>query len=161
MAQTRHLGINFIGTGTAVGKMRNEITVVWTETGGRYEFATDEGPALGGDDTAPPPLSLIVAGLAGCVMTNIRLFARKMGVELKDLRVTVHAGWIRKQTGTLPHVADTDGFAIDVEMDCAQDTDAQMALLKVASTACFVEHSLINPVAVSHRLKTADGWIDA
>ena len=161
MAETRHLGINFIGTATAVGKMRNEISVFWTETGETHDFVTDENASLGGDHTAPPPLSLIVAGLAGCLMTNIRLFARKKGVQLNGLKVTVAARWVREVTGTAPHVANTDGFSLDVDMDCPQDTETQLALLKAASAGCFVEHSLINPVAVSHRLKTADGWLDA
>lgn len=161
MPQTRHLPITYVGTGTAVGKMRNEISVRWKETNETYDFATDENGALGGENTAPPPLSLIVAGLAGCLMTNIRLFARKMRIDLRGLKVTVEARWIREVTGAAPHVANTDGFSLDVEMDCPQDTDAQLALLKAAAAGCFVEHTLINPVAVRHRLRTAGGWIDA
>jgi uncharacterized OsmC-like protein len=140
--------------------MRNEISVLWKDIGETYEFATDENGDLGGESTAPPPLSLIVAGLAGCLMTNIRLFARKKRVDLRGLKVTVEARWIREVTGTEPHVANTDGFSLDVEMDCPQGTEAQIELLRAASKGCFVEHSLINPVALSHRLKTAGGWID-
>lgn len=160
MAETRHLGITYVGTGTAVGKMRNEISVFWKETNERYEFATDENGALGGEGTAPPPLSLIVAGLAGCLMTNIRLFARKMRIDLRGLRVTVEARWIREVTGTAPHVANTDGFSLDVEMDCTEDTETQLALLRTAIKGCFVEHALMNPVAVGHRLRTDAGWIE-
>lgn len=160
MTQTRHLGITFVGTGIASGKMRNDISVHWKEPNETYQFATDENGALGGESSAPPPLSLIVAGLAGCLMTNIRLFARKKRIDLQGLKVTVEARWIREVTGTAPHVANTDGFSLDVEMDCPQDTETQVELLRAASRGCFVEHSLINPVAVSHRLKTADGWLD-
>lgn len=161
MAGPKRMDVSFTARATAVGRMRNEIAVDWPAMGQSWTFATDEAPALGGEDTAPPPLALIVAGLAGCLMTNIRMFARKMGVDLRGLSVDVRADWVRIQTGTAPHVADTAGFALDVTMDSAQDTDAQRALLDAAKAGCFVEHALVNAVPVRHRLKTPQGWIDA
>ena len=68
--------------------MRNDIVVNWPASGEKFDLATDKGAFHGGDATAPPPLALFVAGLTGCVMTQIRAFAKRFSIELTD--VTVH-----------------------------------------------------------------------
>ena len=53
--------------GKAVGKMRNEIKgqMVSPVVDEAFEMATDEGPAHGGDMTAPPPLAYFCTGVRG------------------------------------------------------------------------------------------------
>ena len=46
---------------------------------------------LGTLGSAPTPLHLFVAGLTGCLMTQMRNFAGRMGVTLNDLTVDVRA----------------------------------------------------------------------
>ena len=71
--------VRFECTGTAVGKIRNELDVAMVEPSvERFKLATDEGPFHGGDATAPPPLALFVGGLTGCIMTQIRAFAKRL-----------------------------------------------------------------------------------
>ncbi len=69
--------VTFTCEGRAVGKMRNELDVAMTAPMvERFSIATDEGPFHGGDASAPPPLAHFVAGLTGCIMTQIRAFAK-------------------------------------------------------------------------------------
>ena len=79
--------VRFDCSGKAVGKMRNELSVLMKLPfqEGPFELATDEGSFHGGDATAPPPLALFVAGLTGCIMTQIRAFAKRLNVSLNDL----------------------------------------------------------------------------
>lgn len=85
----------------ATGKMRNEVRVTATvpASGGTYEIATDEGPMYGGDDaSAPTPLHDFVAALAGCLMTQVRAFAPRLGVPLDALVVEGTASWLATVT---------------------------------------------------------------
>jgi len=82
------LTVTFVCKGQATGKMRNELDVTMTKpVQEHFSLATDEGPFHGGDATAPPPLALFVGGLTGCIMTQLRAFAKRMDVTIDDLRV--------------------------------------------------------------------------
>ena len=72
--------VQFDCHGKASCKMRNALSVnmIRPFQEGPYELATNEGPLHGGDATAPPPLALFVAGLTGCIMGQIRAFAKRM-----------------------------------------------------------------------------------
>jgi len=84
----------------ATGKMRNEVRVTSTvpAASGTYEIATDESPMFGGDASAPTPLHYFVAALAGCLMTQVRAFAPRLGVPLDALVVEGTASWLATVT---------------------------------------------------------------
>ena len=57
------LEVVFTCSGTAAGKMRNDLQVKMIEPMlEEFTLATDEGPFHGGDATAPPPLALFIGG---------------------------------------------------------------------------------------------------
>jgi len=59
--------VRFDCTGTASGKMRNELEVhMVTPMHETFMMATDEGAFHGGEASAPPPLALFVGALTGC-----------------------------------------------------------------------------------------------
>lgn len=68
---------------TLVGRLR------CTTTEGSARVETDLAPALGGDDTAPSPTTLVRAALGACLAMGYRLRAAELGVELTAVRVTV------------------------------------------------------------------------
>ena len=50
--------VQFNCTGTATGKMRNELAVEMVRPSFEsFQLASDEGPFHGGDASAPPPLA--------------------------------------------------------------------------------------------------------
>jgi len=81
------LTVTFKCAGNATGKMRNDLDVRMVEPfEEQFTLATDEGPFHGGDATAPPPLALFVGGLTGCIMTQLRAFAKRMDVIIDDCK---------------------------------------------------------------------------
>jgi putative redox protein len=66
------------------GTLRQDVLV-----DGRFHLATDEPPALGGDDSAPAPHELLPAALASCVSTTLLVYARTKGWELGRVEVDV------------------------------------------------------------------------
>ena len=153
--------VQFDASGTATGKMRNDLVVTMSlpMAEGPWEMATDEGSFHGGDGTAPPPLALFVGGLTGCIMTQIRAFARRMGVKLSDLRVETRVQWDWEAKGRIYETAPR-GFEIDVLMDSPNTQAEVAALIAAAKKGCFIEQTLGRTNTIRHRLKTAEGWVD-
>jgi uncharacterized OsmC-like protein len=151
----------FTCTGKAVGKMRNELDVQMTkpmlET---FTLATDEGPFHGGDATAPPPLALFIGGLTGCIMTQIRAFAKRMDVAIDDLSVDCKVVWQWTPKGRIYETAPKS-FEIDVTLESPNSVDEQMALIAAAKKGCFLEQTLGQQNTIRHRLKTENGFIPA
>jgi uncharacterized OsmC-like protein len=132
--------VQFNCTGTAVGKMRNELDVRMVKPmQERFEMATDEGPFHGGDATAPPPLALFVGGLTGCIMTRVQ--------------------WDWAAKGRIYETAPKS-FEIDIFIDSDDPLDKQTALVQAAKKGCFIEQTLGQSNTIAHKLKTADGWVN-
>lgn len=153
--------VQFDCTGRAVGKMRNELEVHMVKpfAEGPFELATDEGSFHGGDASAPPPLSLFVGGLTGCIMTQIRAFAKRMGVSLTDLTVKTRVQWDWQAKGRIYETAPK-AFEIDVDIESDDPREKVIALIEAAKKGCFIEQTLGQANTIRHRMKTEDGWVE-
>lgn len=147
--------------GQATGKMRNELDVRMVEPMlEEFTLATDEGPFHGGDASAPPPLALFIGGLTGCIMTQLRAFAKRMGVQIDDLSVDCKVVWQWTPKGRIYETAPKS-FEIDVTLDSPNSMEEQMALIAAAKKGCFVEQTLGQSNTIRHRIRTADGFVSA
>lgn len=141
--------------------MRNELDVRMIQPmEEQYTLVTDEGPFHGGEASAPPPLALFVGGLTGCLMTQIRAFAKRLKVPLNDLKVETRVAW---QWQPLPPVYETapEHFEIDIYIESNAPLDRQQALVEAAKKGCFIEQTLCQANTIRHRLRTPEGWVDA
>jgi uncharacterized OsmC-like protein len=144
--------------------LRTETRVRQTSIGDHPEFTilTDEvSYPHGGDQTAPAPLAYFAAGLATCLVTQIRAVAKKLRTDVRGVKVNARCMWKAEARGRAPYVGAPVGFALDVEIDCDQDRDAQRELLNLAKKACFFEQTLARANTIDHRLKIDDAWVDA
>jgi uncharacterized OsmC-like protein len=151
--------VQFDCTGSAVGKMRNELEVRMSLpfAEGQFELATDEGSFHGGDASAPPPLALFVGGLTGCIMTQIRAFAKRLGVKIDDLKVETRVQWNWQAVGRVYETAPR-AFEIDVLIDSPSQEAKVVELIETAKKGCFIEQTLGRQNTIRHRMKTANGW---
>lgn len=155
------LEVVFTCTGQATGKMRNELDVKMVEPMlEEFSLATDEGPFHGGDASAPPPLALFIGGLTGCIMTQLRAFAKRMNVQIDDLAVDCRVVWQWTPKGRIYETAPKS-FEIDVRLDSPNPLEEQRALIAAAKKGCFVEQTLGQANTIRHRLKTEAGFIEA
>lgn len=157
---TKRFELEFQGRGVATGKMRNDIAVDWPMQKEHYDLATDEGGFHGGDGTAPPPLALFTAALIGCIMTQLRAFAPRLGVKIDALEVQANLRWEGVQEGRAPYVSAPLGFAIDIDMTADAPLEARIAVVQAACRGCFIERALAPGVILGHRLREGDGWVD-
>ena len=150
--------VQFDCKGRAVGKMRNELDVAMVRPfEERFELATDEGAFHGGDATAPPPLALFVGAITGCIMTQIRAFAKRLKVELNDLDVETRVQWQWRAVGRVYETAPKS-FEIDVLIDSPAPEARVVELIETAKRGCFIEQTLGVANTIRHRMKTLEGW---
>ncbi|WP_069299868.1 OsmC family protein [Neptunicoccus sediminis] len=153
--------VQFDCKGHATGKMRNDLEVTMSQpfAEGPFHMATDEGSFHGGDASAPPPLALFVGGLTGCIMTQIRAFAKRLKVTVKDLDVETRVVWNWEAKGRVYETAPKS-FEIDVLIDSDDPQDKVIELIEAAKRGCFLEQTLGQQNTIHHRMKTPDGWVD-
>lgn len=151
--------VQFNCRGTAVGKMRNDLQVTMEQPfqEGPFEMATDEGAFHGGDASAPPPLALFVGGLTGCIMTQIRAFAKRLRVTVNDLNVETRVVWDWQATGRTYETAPRS-FEIDILIDSPDSEDKIIELIEASKKGCFIEQTLGRTNTVNHRYKVDGDW---
>ena len=159
--KTKRFDVIFEGVGTTGANMRNDIAVEWPMMKEKFELATDEGPFHGGDGTAPPPLALFTAALTGCLMTQIRAFAKRLKITVDHVEVHARLHWQGEQIGMEPYVTEPVGFSLDIDIQCDADADQIHHLLACAKKGCFIEQTLAQGLVVDHRLKIDGEWQDA
>ena len=158
---TKKFDVIFEGTGTTGLNMRNDISVEWPMMKEKFELATDEGPFHGGDGTAPPPLALFTAALTGCLMTQIRAFAKRLKLDIQHVEVKARLHWKGEQVGMEPYVTAPVGFSLDVDIDSGATGEQLRHLLDCAKKGFFIEQTLAQGLIVDHRLKIDGEWHDA
>lgn len=146
--------------GRSVGKMRNEITIDWIGGDGPWEMATDEGGFHGGEDTAPPPIAYWATGFTGCIMTQIRAFARRMRIPIEGVTVKSRFEWSCHQVGRDPYVTAPKGFSFDIDIDSEAPTEDLVRLVEAAKKGCFIDQTMAVANTVGHRLKVGDDWVE-
>jgi len=159
--QPKHpVDVVFTCAGQACGKMRNDLDIKMVEPMlETFSMATDEGSFHGGDASAPPPLALFIGGLTGCIMTQIRAFAKRLKVQIDDLQVDCKIVWQWTPNGAIYETAPKS-FDIDISISSPNTMEEQLALIDAARKGCFVEQTLGQSNTIRHRLKTENGFVD-
>lgn len=156
---TEAIEVVFTCSGQATGKMRNDLNVKMVEPMlEEFTLATDEGPFHGGDATAPPPLALFIGGMTGCIMTQLRAFAKRMDVEITDLHVDCKIVWQWTPKDRIYETAPKS-FDLEITMESPNPVEEQVALIQAARKGCFIEQTLGRSNKITHRLKTESGFL--
>lgn len=65
-------------------RYRQDITI-----NDKFHFAADEPLDLGGDDSGPTPVELVLAGLGSCKAITLKMYSERKGWELTHVDVNV------------------------------------------------------------------------
>lgn len=158
MAEESIFEVIFESEGVCVGKMRNEVTNTAHKPFQVCRMlATDEGPFQGGEDTSPTPLEFFLTGLVGCLMTQIRVFARRLKIDMRELTVSCRAHWEAVPDPVVPYAARPKGFEVAISLDSDAPEERVRELIDGARRACFVEATLAQANDVQHTLQINAG----
>jgi uncharacterized OsmC-like protein len=132
----------------AGGKMRKQARVEPNLEGwSAFDIACDEGLALGGEDTAPPPLAYLSAGVAFCLLTHLQEFSRQWSLSIDSLRVEQRMQF-SKERGAAHQDARArghcDGVETHVIVESGEDADRIRKLIDRAWHACMAMQAIVN-----------------
>jgi putative redox protein len=111
-----------------------------------HQLRSDQPVEDGGDDSAPTPTELFLAGLAGCVAFYAARFLRRHGLSTEGLAVTCNYAWAANPI----RIGEID---LSVEAP-ALTADRREAFSKVIEH-CTVHNTLLRPPLVRMRVASA------
>jgi putative redox protein len=108
-----------------------------------HQVVIDAAPKVGGDDTGPRPMELILIGLCGCTAMDVISILRKKRQKVSDLIVKAHAERSDKHPMVFNDIAleyivtgqDVDPKAVERSIQLSADVycPAQAMLAQVAN----------------------------
>ncbi len=152
--------VHFTASGRSVGKLRNEVVLTaHAPFQSENMLATDEGLGMGGENSAPTPLEYFLTGFVGCLMTQIRVFSKRMKVPIRDVNVTCRAQWEAVSDSDGPYNGRPVGFSLDIDIEADDGVPQERieALLQASRKGCFVEQTLMQANTLTHRARVNDG----
>ncbi len=124
--------------------------VQWTGLGvssdavsGTHTVRIDEPPELGGENTGPNPVELVLSALGGCLVVLLAAFAPHHGVELKGASVSVEGDL--DPDGFLGRADVRPGFSeirYHLHVESPSPEEKVQALIEHARSACPVQDTL-------------------
>jgi putative redox protein len=120
-----------------------------------HALAIDEPMALGGTDTGPNPVELVLAALGTCQAITYRIWAGLMGIRLDEVRFETEgdidiAGLLGVREGVRPGLG---GIRHRVILIGPETEDRYRELMAAVDEHCPVLDIVTNPVPVEHALE--------
>lgn len=121
---------------------------------GPFVIESDEGAIVGGDATAPTPLSLFISAVGFAILTDlVRAFAVH-DLEVDDLRLEIEADFpLGAKYGDEPIGVEASEVRYTVDVRSGAARAAVEAAIEWAERYCHAVHSLRQPVAVTGRYR--------
>ena len=94
-----------------------------------FDLIVDEPHSRGGDDLGPSPMEYLLAAIAGCANASGHRAARKVGIVIKELKITIRAR-MDTEGGNGPRSSVEPGLR-EIEILLDVDTDAGSGLLSL------------------------------
>ena len=114
-----------------------------------FELVADEPASVGGTETAPTPYDYLGMALAACTSMTVQMYARRKGLKLDDVQVSVtHA---KVHASDCEHCETTDGHLdrLTRTVTLTGDlTDAERDRLLEIANRCPVHRTLENEIDV-------------
>ena len=116
-------------------------------------FSIDEPERLGGTNTGPNAVELLLASLAGCLNVLGYMVAKEMGFEIRSMQMRVQGNldplvYLGKKSGVRPGFKDI-GVAIDIDSTASPELLAKWA--RAIEARCPVSDNLgqATPLSIS------------
>lgn len=115
---------------------------------GAFQLLCDEGGALGGTDTAPPPLGYMAAGIAFCLLTHLTAYARAKKLKLTSIKLEQRMEFITTLVTEAEAEADfrggCEGITTHIIIEGDENETVVRTMVKDAEASCMAMQSLIN-----------------
>ncbi len=115
---------------------------------GSHTFYSDEPTDLGGDDTGPTPMDMLLSSLAGCKVITVQMYAQRKGWPLTgmDIQMSLEKKKASEVEGAVS-AGNKQVTVIESDITFEGDLDeAQIARLLDISTKCPVHRAIAGEV---------------
>ena len=147
------------------GMMKRAVVEPNLPTWSAFELTCDEGTALGGDDSAPPPLGYLSSGIAFCLLTHLTSFirAKKMAIDriCIEQRVNFSTTLVTDAEKMGDLKGSCDGVETHVIVEGSEPEENIKELARVSENACMAMQAIINATPTSTRLHLNGKQIEA
>lgn len=118
-------------------------------TSREHSIVIDEPREVGGDDAGMSPYEVLLSALGSCVAITVRLYARRKGWPLDDIRVTLSHDKVHatdcERCETEEGMLDVIRKRVELKGDLTAD---QVARLKEIAGRCPVHRTLTGTIEV-------------
>ncbi|MFA3918803.1 OsmC-related (seleno)protein [Ruegeria hyattellae] len=127
---------------------------------GAFQLICDEGKMIGGEDTAPAPLSYLAAGIAFCFLSHISIYIHAKQLNVRSARVEQKmrfkaAALVMAETSDTRPKGECDGIEIFVFIDSDETRETIMEMIKSCEAACMGLQTAVNSVTARINLVQA------
>lgn len=70
----------------SIGKQKYLCTIVWR----KGQFVMDEPANIAGRDLGPDPYSTLLASLAGCTLSTLRMYIDRKGWDIPEIKISLN-----------------------------------------------------------------------
>jgi putative redox protein len=112
-----------------------------------HQILTDQPASGGGEDSAPTPIELLGAALAGCIVLYVNRFCAARDLPADDVQVLVHPFWAQNP-------GRIERFEVELRLPPSIPEKLYPLLERVALT-CPVHHTLTQAPGITVRLNPA------
>jgi putative redox protein len=119
-----------------------------------HKVSIDQPANAGGSDTAPTPLELLFASLAGCIGTIGRIVAMQQKIELRGMKISVSGpldvdGLLGK---SIEGRVGFETITIKVDVDADMTAEEKETFIHAVDARCPVSENLLNATPVTIQL---------
>jgi len=126
-----------------------------------FSITCDEGPALGGDDTAPAPLAYFCASIAFCMLTQVARYAKM--TKLKVASMHLEQSMRFSMSGSM--VAGTMqcgvvGLSQRLIIESDEPEDQVRKMVRMGKQTCYIHSALANPIPTTTEVELNGSALD-
>ena len=137
----------------SISKLKYGLATVARVSDGKHTVHVDEPAALGGGDTGPNPVELVLAALGTCQEITYKAYSNALGIPLRSAKATVTGDLdLRGFYGVSPYEEARPGFkqiTVNVELDTPASAEQIETLKGAVAAHCPVKDILENKVPLT------------
>lgn len=141
--------VTFKARGNWLGNLKIE-----TKIRDEFTINMDEPTSLGGENSAPNPVEVVLASLIGCLGIVISIVARERGIPLNNVEIYAEGDLNPEGFMGNPEVrAGYQEVRVRVKIDSSVEREKLQELLQLVERRCPVSDIIRNPVNLSINLE--------